>query len=130
MQGDIVIEEQTGEDEEMKEAPPLPLKIKPSEPNPNTNAITKKEVPRTLLQAKSPKPAQAAPTTTNRSPRMVRIFDQPASQRERSTAINRRESGKPQAARMQEEAKTKHKTPPKQDGPHKAPSGKTPPKKE
>ena len=130
MQGDVVIEEQTGEDEEMKEAPPLPPKTKPSEPTPNKNPTTKKEVPRTLLQAKSPKPTQVAPTIANRSPRMVRIFDQPASQRERSPAINRRESGKPQTTRIQEEAKTAHKTPPKQDGPPKAPSGKTPPKKE
>ena len=107
MQGDVVIEEQTGEDEEMKAvSPPPPQKNKPSEPIPNPAPIMKKEVPRTLLQAKSPKPAQAAPTTANRSPRMVRIFDQPASQRERSAAVNRRESGKPQAVRMQEEAKT------------------------
>ena len=77
----------------------------------HVNPPKQKEVPRTLLQNKSPKPALATPATTNKSPRIVRIFDQPASQRDvnpkRSPAINRRDSGKPQVARMQEKSRTK-----------------------
>ena len=48
----------------------------------HVNPPKQKEVPRTLPQTKSPKPALATPTTTNKSPRIVRIFDQPASQRD------------------------------------------------
>ena len=75
----VTIEEQPGEDEEMKAVSPPPPRNGPKKPSPNPAPPTKKEVPRTLLQTKSPKPAQAAPTTATRSPRMVRIFDQPAS---------------------------------------------------
>ena len=59
-QDNVVIIEQLEEDEEMKKIPPLPQKNKPSGPIPNPVPTTKKEVPRTLLQAKSPKSAQTA----------------------------------------------------------------------
>ena len=58
-QNNAVIAEQLEEDEEMKEVPPVPQKSLPSGPPPNPAPKTKKEVPRTLLQTKSPKPAQA-----------------------------------------------------------------------
>ena len=85
MQNNAIITEQPEEDEEMKEAPPapsrhgVPQKSLHNGPPPNPVPTTKMEVPRTLLQAKSPKPGQAAQTATNRSPRMVRIFNQPVS---------------------------------------------------
>jgi hypothetical protein len=110
------------------------VKVMPQHMNPPKQ----KEVPRTLLQTKSPKPALATPTTTNKSPcrdgapRIVRIFDQPASQRDvnpkRSPAINRRDSGKPQVARIQEKSRTKRQTPPKMDELYKKPGGKGSPK--
>ena len=66
IQNNAIIAEQPEEDEEMKEAPPapsrhgVPQKNLHSGPPLNTVPTTKKEVPRTLLQTKSPKPAQAA----------------------------------------------------------------------